>query len=168
MARRTAEHLLEWPQHFDVDAVLVPTMVQLSAGERSSGQAFEMLHAAAVTHREARIALPLEAPRDWTRPSGVGCKCQYCSELARFLADPDREGWMLRAAQQHRTHVENEIGRARADLNMRTERQGSPHSLICKKNQASYERRIRQRKQDLADLAALTASATTKRKGHKN
>jgi len=54
-----------------------------------------------------------------------------------------------------RTHVENEIDRARADVDTRTERRGSPHSLIAVKNQASYERRVAQRKQDLADFAAL-------------
>ena len=166
LARRAAEHVLAWPRHFDVDAVLVPAMTRLAGDRRSAGPALDALLAAAITHREARIALPLEAPRDWIRPSGIGCTCPYCRDLVDFLADPLRESWTLRAAQQHRSHVEGEIKRAHADVDMRTERKGSPHSLICKKNQASYERRVRQRKEDLADLAALTASATTKKKGH--
>jgi hypothetical protein len=97
----------------------------------------------------------LEAPQDWTRPSGIGCQCQHCTEFSRFLADAAAKSWTLRAAQQIRTHVENEIRRANADVDTRTERRGSPHSLISVKNQASYERRVTQRKQDLADLAVL-------------
>ena len=117
-----------------------------------------------MAHLEARIALALEAPRDWKRPSDiVTCKCPYCREFAGFLADPMRDTWTLRAAQQHRTHVETEIRRARADVDFRTERKGSPHSLICRKNQASYERRVKQRKQDLADRATLAAQSSNKR-----
>ena len=59
------------------------------------------------------------------------------------------------AAQQVRTHVENEIRRAGADVDTQTLRRGSPHSLIAAKNQASYKRRVAQRQKDLADLAAL-------------
>jgi hypothetical protein len=112
-------------------------------------------HKAAISHLETRIAETLEPPRDWTRPSGIGCRCQHCAELSRFLADAGNQSWTLRAAQQIRTHVENEIRRSSADVDTRTERRGSPHSLISIKNQASYERRVAQRKQDLADLAAL-------------
>jgi hypothetical protein len=50
----------------------------------------------------------------------------------------------------------DEIRRASADVAIQRRcAAGSPHSLICRKNQASYKRRVAQRKQDLADLAAL-------------
>jgi hypothetical protein len=110
---------------------------------------------ACIAHLETRIADPLEAPRNWTRPSAIACECKHCNELSRFLADAGRESWTLRAAQQIRTHVENEISRASADVDTETLRRGSPHSLICTKNQASYKRRVIQRKQDLADIAVL-------------
>jgi hypothetical protein len=165
LAARTAQYVLAWPHHFDPDKVLVPAAKGMATTARTPGSAAEALHAAAIAHLEARIALRLEAPRDWARPSDiVSCKCPFCRDLAAFLADPLHEIWALRAAQPHRTHVENEIRRARADVDYRTERKGSPHSLICRKNQASYERRVKQRKQDLADLAALTA-ATARTRG---
>ncbi|MBU1212973.1 MAG: 2OG-Fe(II) oxygenase, partial [Alphaproteobacteria bacterium] len=155
MAERVGTHILAWPRHFDLDTVLVPAMKQLASGKHPRGPAAGMLHAAVLEHLHTRSALPLEPPRDWTRPSEMGCACQYCRDLSRFLADPLQPEWALRAAQQHRTHIEAEVKRARADVDMRTERKGSPHTLICRKNQASYERRVRQRKQDLADLAVL-------------
>jgi predicted 2-oxoglutarate/Fe(II)-dependent dioxygenase YbiX len=155
LAKWAAAHVCAWPGHFDLDSVLVPAAKLLVKKRGRSGLAFDALYAAAVAHLETRIAETLEPPQDWTRPSAIGCQCQHCRELSRFLADAGNQTWTLRAAQHIRTHVENEISRARSDVNIRTERRGSPHSLIAVKNQASYERRVAQRKQDLADLAAL-------------
>jgi hypothetical protein len=129
----------------------------LLAVRRSGATAFDALHATCVAHLEARIAEPLAAPQDWTRSNTIGYKCQHCADLAKFLADPTRETWALRAVQQFRTHVEEVIRRANADLETETLRKGSPHSLIAVKNQGSYKRRAKQRKQDLADLATLRA-----------
>jgi len=39
---------------------------------------------------------------------------------------------------------------------MKTEKQGSPHILVCTKTQASYERAVKQRATDVADAAALS------------
>lgn len=161
LAERIGRHVLAWPQHFDLDAVLVPTMKRIMTETQALGPAATALHASALEHLRHRSSLALEPPSDWTRPSEIGCRCQYCRDLALFLADPLRPEWTLRAAQQHRSHVEAEIKRARADVDIRTERKGSPHSLICRKNQASYERRVRQRKQDLADLAVLSPRRPT-------
>jgi hypothetical protein len=55
--------------------------------------------------------------------------------------------------------VERAIRDNRCDLDLRTERRGSPHGLVCTKNQASYERRVTQRRQDLADLELLEGRA---------
>ena len=155
LAKWVAAHVLAWPGHFDLDRVLIPAAKVLVKKRGRRRVAFDALHAAAIAHLEARIAETLEPPRDWTRPSLIGCQCQHCRELSRFLDDTGNQTWTLRAAQHIRTHVENEINRASADVNTRTERRGSPHSLIAVKNQASYESRVAQRKQDLADLAAL-------------
>ena len=155
LAKHAAAHILAWPRHFGLDTVLVPAIKSLLAARHRGGPAFDAVHAACVTHLKTRIAEPLEAPQDWTRPSSISCKCQHCSQLTTFLADPGRENWTLRAAQQIRTHVESEIRRATADVNTETLRKGSPHSLIAVKNQASYKRRVAQRKQDLADLVVL-------------
>ena len=157
LAGRAATQMLAWPRNFDPDAVLVPAIKKLLGAKQKSGPAFEALHQAAVAHLETRIGLALEAPRDWTRPSRIGCQCAHCAELSRFLADPLHETWTLKAAAPSRGHVEAEIKRANADLEMRTERRGSPHQLICTKNQASYRRRVVQRKQDTADIQVLLA-----------
>jgi hypothetical protein len=60
---------------------------------------------------------------------------------------------VLKAAEAERRHVEDSIRQARADLDTTTDRRGRPYSLVCTKNQASYERRAKQCRQDLEDLA---------------
>ena len=101
------------------------------------------------------MAEPLAAPRDWQRASALGCKCAYCAALSGFLADPQTLRWVLRANEGDRSHLESTIRTARCDVDTVTERRGRPYSLICTKNQASYERQRTQRQRDLADLTRL-------------
>jgi len=61
----------------------------------------------------------------------------------------------LKAAQDRRNHVEQSVRSAACDLDLATEKRGSPHTLVAVKNQASYERRAKQRRQDLEHVAVL-------------
>jgi hypothetical protein len=97
----------------------------------------------------------LEAPRDWSRANDIACRCARCADLGRFLADPVRKAWTLKAATDARDHVERTIRDARCDLDVATDRRGRPYSLVCTKNQASYDRRAKQRQEDLENLALL-------------
>jgi hypothetical protein len=156
LAQELAERLLAWPKTYSLDGALVPAVKRLlDSGVQKSGTAMKRLHAACLAHLEARAAKPLEAPKDWSRASNIRCTCEHCALLSRFLASPMTETWTLKAPERVRGHVEGEIQVARADLNIRTERRGSPHSLVCQKNSASYDRRVAQRRQDLADIAIL-------------
>jgi predicted 2-oxoglutarate/Fe(II)-dependent dioxygenase YbiX len=156
LARQLAEHLLAWPKTYDIDRALVPAVKHLlEGGARRSGPATTRLLAACLAHLETRAAEPLEPPRNWSRANDIRCKCEHCTALRRFLASPDSENWTLKAREQVRGHVEDEITKAHADLDVSTERRGSPHRLVCRKNSASYERRVAQRRRDLADIAVL-------------
>jgi predicted 2-oxoglutarate/Fe(II)-dependent dioxygenase YbiX len=158
LADRAADHILAWPQTYGLDSVLVPAVLSLT-GQAASRDvaAVQRLRTAGLEHLRARIAEPLEPPRDWARASDIACRCSHCSELSRFLADPDRQSWIFKAAETARRHVEDSIRRSGCDLNRATDRRGRPYSLVCTKNQASYDRRAQQRQQDLAHLARLEA-----------
>ena len=65
--------------------------------------------------------------------------------------------WRFKAREADRRHVEDSIRQGRHDVDCSTERKGSPHVLVCTKNQASYERRVAQRRADLDDLTRLKA-----------
>ncbi|MFB1486645.1 MULTISPECIES: 2OG-Fe(II) oxygenase [unclassified Thiocapsa] len=159
LARRAFEHLLKHPDRYDIDRILLPAALTLHAGETTrSLPSAQALRGLALAHLRRRIAEPLEPPADWRRPNQVTCTCANCQELSRFLADPTRPEWAFRAAQRHRDHVAASVQTNRCDLDLVTERRGSPHTLRCTKNQASYLRRVVQREGDLAHLAQLGES----------
>ena len=159
LARRSAAHCLAWPKIYGLDAVLVPALRKLASAkakkQTAERPAFERLRAACLTHLRARAAEPLEPPPDWTRDADVRCQCAHCSALSRFLADPAAGTWTLKAAEPIRRHVADQIRAAACDLTTTTERRGSPHGLVCTKTDASYRRRVVQRKQDLGDIDVL-------------
>lgn len=158
LAEQSVDHIIACRKIYGLDAVLVPATRMLLAGDTTSKDlpAVERLRAACIAHLEARIAEPLAPPADWRRASALPCNCRHCTDLARFLADPERPTWILKAVEAERSHVEGSIRQAGSDVEMTTDRRGRPYSLVCTKNQASYERRAKQRRQDLEHLALLT------------
>lgn len=154
---RLVTHVLAQPEVFPMDKIVVPaalTLVSGAAAQRSWPPIRE-LTGACRHHLAQRIAEPLEAPSDFSRPSHVTCRCPHCIELARFLADPKRKQWVLKAAEAHRSHVEASIGRDACDVDTETLRHTRPYELRCTKSQASYQRRVEQRKRDLQNHAQL-------------
>jgi hypothetical protein len=150
--------VLAWPQTYEPDAVLVPAVLGLTGpAAPQAATAVQRLRTAALEHLRIRIAEPLEPPHDWARASAIACACAHCRDLSRFLADPERPTWTFKAPETGRRHVEESIRRSGCDLDLVTDRRGRPYSLVCTKNQASYERRAHQRQQDLAHLAQLEA-----------
>jgi hypothetical protein len=157
LAQRAADRILERRNTFELDTHLIPAVVRLLGAPAWRSGAVGRLVATCAEHLRARIAEHLAAPTDWARTSAVGCKCPHCTELGRFLADPECKSWIFKAPAHERAHVEHTIEQAGCDLDTRTERKGSPHRLVCTKNQASYARRAKQRAKDLADLERLQA-----------
>jgi hypothetical protein len=155
LADRAVDCILAWPQTYEPDAVLVPAVLGLTGQAAHQSAAVQRLRTAALEHLYARVAEPLEPPRDWARASAMACACAHCRELSRFLADPDRQRWTLKAPETGRRHVEESIRQSGCDLDLVTDRRGRPYSLVCTKNQASYDRRAHQRQRDLAHLAQL-------------
>ncbi|HKD22418.1 MAG TPA: 2OG-Fe(II) oxygenase [Rhizomicrobium sp.] len=156
LAARAIEHLLAWPKTYTPDDVLIPAARAFAKlVESTAWPAVGRLREASLDHLRRRIALPLEAPRDWTRTNPLKCTCRECHGLGAFLVAPDQQQWRLKAVQDRRTHVEQSVRSAACDLDLTTERSGSPHTLVATKNQASYERRAKQRRQDLEHVSAL-------------
>lgn len=158
LAERVVDHILANAAIFGFDAILIPAMLQIT--ERAHMPhltCVERLRAACVDHLRARAAEPLAPPADFARPCQLACRCDHCAELGRFLADPGRREWVFAAAEPHRRHVESSVHQSGCDLDLTTRRQGRPYSMVATKNQASYERRVVQRKNDLAHLARLGA-----------
>ena len=154
-AGQALDLFLARPAVYPMDDLLLPAALALHHAAPGGPASFESLRRAVLDHLDRRIAEPLGPPADWTRPAEVTCKCTYCVALNRFLGASDMREWRLKAVQRDRSHVEQMVGQHRCDLDLATERRGSPHTLICSKNQASYGRRVQQRRQDLEHRAQL-------------
>jgi hypothetical protein len=154
LSARAVSHFLAWPETYSFDGVLTPAVLALIALQVGGNTtAVRRLKDACAGHLKARIALRLEPPADWKRDGVTSCNCQYCQDLNAFHADPGRQSWTFKAAEPKRRHLEDAIRRNRCDLDLKMEKRGSPHGLVCTKNQASYQRRAQQRKLDLEHLA---------------
>ncbi len=158
LADRAVAHMLASPGVFDMDAVLVPAALGLV--QRTATLDFapvRRLRTACLEHLRTRIAEPLAPPPDFKRTSAIACKCDHCTELSRFLADAAHKEWIFKAAESLRRHVETSIRSNGCDLDCATDKRGRPYTLVCTKNQASHERRVKQRKRDIDNVAQLDA-----------
>jgi predicted 2-oxoglutarate/Fe(II)-dependent dioxygenase YbiX len=155
LAMCAADHMLAAPKRYDSDAILIPALRQLISTTIPRDEAFERLRAACLAHLRARIAEPLARPADWRRARSLSCGCARCTALARFLDDPESRTWHFKAAEADRAHLQDTIRQAHCDVDVTTDKRGRPYTLICVKNQASYDRRLTQREQDLIDLKLL-------------
>lgn len=160
LSGRAVSHFLAWPKTYNFDDILIPAVLTLTGQpEGQDTGAVRRLRDACVEHLLARIALPLEPPSNWKRDGVASCNGQHCQDLNAFLGDPGRQSWTFKAAEAKRRHLEEAIRRGHCDLDLATEKRGSPHGLVCTKNQASYQRRARERKLDLDNLDRLKLPA---------
>lgn len=158
LAQRAVVQMLASPKTYDFDTVLVPAALVLSQQAADREQpASQHLFNACRTHLGARIAQDLQPPANWSRASTLQCHCGHCAELSRFLADPEREIWMLKAIGEIRGHIEESVRSNQCDVDCTTDKQKRPFTLVCTKNQASYQRRVSQRQHDLENVARLKA-----------
>jgi predicted 2-oxoglutarate/Fe(II)-dependent dioxygenase YbiX len=156
LGQRLIAHALSSRASFPMDTVLVPAALRLMEPMPMRAWApVACLHAACVHHLQTRCAQPLAPPPDFARASTIACQCASCAELSRFLAAADRRAWEFKAAEPLRRHVEHSIRQHCCDLDFVTEKRRRPFSLVCTKNQASYERRVAQRKKDIEVLERL-------------
>ena len=156
LAENALNYLLAWPDTYDRDKILAPAALQLT--ETASSRQLpvvEHLRHAVLKHLHIRIAEALEPPADWQRDSQIKCTCKDCAELRAFLNNPIQSTWIFKAAEAKRNHIVHSIQSHKCDVVCITERSSRPYKLVCTKNQASYQRRVEQRKNDLDALARL-------------
>jgi hypothetical protein len=150
------EWLLTGPQDIDMDDVLLPAALDLNKLDGNQVSA-SILHLIGTVreHLRQRIDEALESPADWSRPAKLTCHCSQCNDLSYFLANSMQSEWRYRAAQAKRSHMEATIRNSSCDIDYHTNKTGSPHTLVCRKNQNSYYSKGEQRKRDERDLAML-------------
>jgi len=107
---------------------------------------------------EAETKLPLNPYPDWSRPFSESdeTRSPLIRELAAFMADPDSDSHRFKRAEGERSQIENFIHQHQLDLDCRTEKKSRPYSLICTKNDHSYDRKLAWRAQETELLEKLS------------
>ena len=101
-------------------------------------------------------------PTDFRREANLSCKCADGTELKLFLNDPTEKVYRFRVRRDRRRHIgRNSHG---CDMNCATDRTGSPRTLVCTKDTASYEARLNKYREDSDHLAALGRSGIISRR----
>ena len=165
---RFLTHVLTDRRHYDLHETLIPdvkVMYKWVPKVPSAQPAASRLLQHCVTELRAATTQPIEAPKDWTRDAQLGCKCEDCRALSRFLRDPEQRVGRFSIRKDRRRHLHQQIEKHRCDCTHVSERVGSPQTLVCTKTQASYERRQKQYEVDknlLAELEALVVGEQRK------
>lgn len=110
-----------------------------------------------IAQLEALTAEEPQPPADFRRRAEVSCRCADCAELKSFLQNPSEPAHRFRAVEARRRHLEDVIRHSHCDLDLSTERRGSPHTLVCTKNRASYDRELQTFHANQEHLATLRA-----------
>jgi hypothetical protein len=159
---RFVSHALADQKHYDLHEVLIPDVKAISmwlAKVPAAQEAASRILQHCLTELRAATAEPIEPPKDWTRDAKLGCNCEDCRALSRFLRDPAQRVGRFPIRKERRQHLHQQIEGHQCDCTHVTERIGSPQTLVCTKTQASYERRQKQYEVDQQLLAELEALA---------
>jgi hypothetical protein len=156
---RLVAHALASPRKYPLRDAHLPALVSLRPWLKKNLEKPDP----ALTHwldacREQLESLTAKVPQepaDFRRAAPVTCKCDDCAELKAFLKDPHESVHRFPMNEHRRKHLEREIRAHKCDLNLQTERRGSPHTLVCTKNKASYLERLKTYHQDQERLATI-------------
>jgi hypothetical protein len=158
IAENILNYIFAWPDIYEIDNVLLPVALQM-AESTANHQSSPMvcIRQTVITHLQTRLTEPLEPPADWKRENTMNCSCRDCSELKRFLSHPEQAQWRFTAAEARRSHLQHAISRSKSDVDCATDKKGRPYTLVCTKNQASYQCRVEQSHRDQEALTCLLA-----------
>lgn len=148
-------------EHYDLHQVLIPAVNNLSSDghfasdSRLAETALRELRHFCIDELTGRTAKEPAPPKNWKRKAKLNCDCPDCKELTAFLEDKDAKVYRFPRRKDLRQHLHRQIDDHRIDCAHVTERHGRPYTLVCTKNQASFEREMKQYKIDCRLLKEL-------------
>jgi hypothetical protein len=156
---RVVTHALASPKKYPLTQAHMPALVNLRPWLKKNVKkpcpALTQWLTSCREQLEALTARAPQEPKDFRRAAAITCKCPDCAELKRFLEDPHESVHRFRVKQERRDHLEHRIREHKCDLDRKTERSGSPHTLVCTKNTASYQEKLKKYHQDQEHLATV-------------
>ena len=118
-------HVLADTRHYNLHVVLVPDVkalyaqtIKTAAGRRAASRLLQHC----LTELRAKTAQIIEPPKDWKREAKLGCRCEDCALLSRFLRDPTERVGRFPLNNQRRRHLHQQIDKHHCDVTHVTER----------------------------------------------
>ncbi|MCY3941669.1 MAG: 2OG-Fe(II) oxygenase [Gammaproteobacteria bacterium] len=159
-AEAAAAAIVSHPGAIKPERAVPKTLKALSRKrEIRDGAAYLTLWRHAADSLLARSATPPEEPQDWVISADVSCACEHCARLKAFCKDPDARVGRFPLRKALRKHLHRQIDGHRLDMSHVTERRGRPFTLVCTKNRASHERRLKEYAKDIEWMRSLAEQA---------
>ena len=160
-ATRAAEVVLEDTESASPGRAIPRALERL--GEFRETEAFFKLWERSAAFLLQRSEYPPAEPEDWaiippTGPRHGACDCQYCVGLARFCEDPAVTERRFTSVESIRKHLTKVVKENSLDISLLTLKDKRPYTLVCKKNRASHERRLKLHEEDSAEMKRLLAA----------
>jgi hypothetical protein len=158
-----AEKIAARPEIFKPVTLVVPALEQIYATWETKAAAAD----SSITHlwtNSAKFLLqrsefPPEPPPDWRLDVKLSCSCPDCRELQAFSLDALERIHRFRVKKERRQHLHNMIDRHRLDMTHITERVGSPQTLVCTKDRRTFDRRMKEYKNEIDAMRSLLRMA---------
>jgi hypothetical protein len=151
--------LMKWITKEDcADDLSIPSLLKISIPTEKNHSCIDVLKTwldIEIKVLKKKTNTSPEPYMDWKRSPFTGNSSDLYHHLNRFLTSPKKFNYELKAPQNIRTDVENQIAKEKIDLDGQTIKKGSPHTLILKKNNNSYDHACEIHKQNLKKLKTL-------------
>ena len=166
-AQFVPEVLEKYPKVVLLDRSVPKALVELSEiDDVFNSEAYASLWYVSTNYLLQRSDTPPEQPKDWQISANTSCNCQHCRNLRKFCENPEQQIARFPLRKDLRAHLHRIIDDHQLDLFHETERKGSPYILVCTKNRASYERRLKEYTKDVDKMKLLIEMAPSSDKSN--
>ncbi len=143
-------------------------MAVLRAGAPHGGAVLGLvaLHEDCTRTLDKALSAPPRTVGDWSITTQLGCKCELCTRLDRFLRSSSEQQLEWPLAKDRRAHVHGTITSHELPVNHVTRRTGSPYTLVLTKTRALFTAEAAERAtwaRDLVWLREVTKQFPTSR-----
>ena len=166
-AQFVPEVLEKYPKVALLDRSVPKALVELSEiDDVFNSEAYASLWYVSTNYLLQRSDIPPEQPKDWQISVNISCNCKHCRNLRKFCENPEQQVARFPLKKDLRAHLHRKIDDHQLDLFHETERKGRPYTLVCTKNRASYERRLKEYAKDIDKMKLLIKIAPSSNKSN--
>ena len=158
LPKQALEPIINHPFWYAPDTVLTPATILLheQLGSKIEPEPFfEILWQRSAEYLLKRSEHPPTKPQDWKQKVTLKCRCADCRALIAFAINPDKKVDRFPMRKDRRLHIHQQIDGHDLDMTHKTERTGSPYTLVCKKTRKHFNRRKKQYRVDIDNMKHL-------------